>query len=81
MNGFMKLDQFLKWKGIVDTGGQAKHFIVSGQVSVNNSIETRRGRKLVEGDRIFFAKKEYTFSKIDTQGRKLGNIELMRGLE
>ena len=59
---FMKLDQFLKWLGLVETGGQAKHLVVSGQVGVNGVIETRRGRKLVEGDRISLAKNEYIFS-------------------
>ena len=55
----MKLDQFLKWLGLVETGGQAKHLVVSGQVCVNGLIETRRGRKLVEGDRIALAKKDF----------------------
>ena len=72
---FMKLDQFLKWHGLVDTGGQAKHLIVSGQVSVNGLIETRRGRKLVDGDRISLAKNEYIFSNNEPQGRKLVNSD------
>ncbi len=49
---FIKLDQFLKWQGLVDTGGQAKMVIQDGMVSVNGEVETRRGRKLREGDRI-----------------------------
>ena len=49
-NEYIKLDQFLKLAGIVETGGEAKHFIQSGQVMVNNLIETRRGRKLYHGD-------------------------------
>ncbi|MBD2313820.1 RNA-binding S4 domain-containing protein [Desertifilum sp. FACHB-1129] len=48
----IKLDQFLKWKGLVDTGGQAKLAIQDGEVRVNGVIETRRGRKLVAGDRV-----------------------------
>ena len=50
----IKLDQFLKHSGLVSTGGQAKIFIQSGYVTVNGEIETRRGRKLVEGDRVTF---------------------------
>ena len=42
----MKLDQFLKWKNLVSSGGEAKIFIKSGSVKVNGVIETRRGRKL-----------------------------------
>lgn len=48
----IKLDQFLKWVGVVQTGGEAKLLIQEGQVHVNGKIETRRGRKLVEGDRV-----------------------------
>jgi len=46
----MKLDQFLKWKNLVSSGGEAKNFIKSGSVKVNGVIETRRGRKLNKGD-------------------------------
>ncbi len=47
---FIKLDQFLKLAQIVETGGQAKHLIQSGMVMVNGTVETRRGRKLYDGD-------------------------------
>ena len=46
----IKLDQFLKWVGVASTGGEAKLMIQGGDVTVNGIIETRRGRKLVEGD-------------------------------
>lgn len=46
----IKLDQFLKLTGAVDTGGQAKLLIQGGDVQVNGQIETRRGRKLQPGD-------------------------------
>ncbi|HEY9624123.1 MAG TPA: RNA-binding S4 domain-containing protein [Crinalium sp.] len=49
----IKLDQFLKLVGAVDTGGQAKLLIQSGEVEVNGQVETRRGRKLTAGDRVF----------------------------
>ncbi len=58
----MKLDQFLKWQGVVSTGGQAKHLIHSGEIYVNGIKETRRGRKLLDGDRVSLDKKEYIFS-------------------
>ena len=48
----IKLDQFLKLKGIAGTGGQAKVLIQSGDVDVNNAMELRRGRKLVTGDTV-----------------------------
>jgi len=49
---YIKLDQFLKQMQIVSTGGQAKLLIQDGEVTVNGAIETRRGRKLVDGDQV-----------------------------
>lgn len=53
------LDQFLKFAGIVATGGQAKALIQAGEVRVNGQIETRRGRKLKPGDVIQFEGKSF----------------------
>ena len=44
------LGQALKAAGLVGTGGEAKVLIQAGEVSVNGELETRRGRKLEEGD-------------------------------
>lgn len=49
---YIKLDQFLKQMQAVSTGGQAKLMIQDGEVSVNGEVETRRGRKLITGDRV-----------------------------
>ena len=57
----MKLDQFLKWKNLVSSGGEAKICINSGSVKVNGVIETRRGRKLNKGDKVIFLKNELIF--------------------
>ena len=51
-DNIIKLDQFLKFVGIAPTGGQAKVMIQNGEVLVNDMVETRRGRKLVSGDRV-----------------------------
>ncbi|MCP9774341.1 RNA-binding S4 domain-containing protein [Cyanobium sp. WAJ14-Wanaka] len=48
----MKLDQFLKLQGLVSTGGEAKLRIQRGDVRVNGSIDTRRGRQLCLGDAV-----------------------------
>jgi ribosome-associated protein len=50
--GAIKLDQFLKWVGAAETGGQAKVLVQSGHVRVNGETETRRGRQLAQGDTI-----------------------------
>jgi ribosome-associated protein len=56
---FIKLDQFLKLKHLVQSGGEAKVVIQSGQVLVNDELELRRGRKLVTGDRVTFKASTY----------------------
>lgn len=47
---YIKLDQFLKWQQIAQSGGQAKMLIQNGYVEVNGEMELRRGRKLFAGD-------------------------------
>jgi ribosome-associated protein len=48
---YITLVQAVKVVGLADTGGQAKAIIRSGDVAVNDVIETRPGRKLRAGDR------------------------------
>ena len=57
----MKLDQFLKWKNLVSSGGEAKIFIKSGSIKVNGEIEKRRGRKLSKGDKVMLLNNEFIF--------------------
>ena len=52
MEPTIKLDQFLKREAVVFSGGEAKQLIQSGAVKVNGEVETRRGHKLREGDRV-----------------------------
>lgn len=47
---FIKLDQFLKFAGIAETGGHAKEIVTEGVVSVNGEICLQRGKKLRSGD-------------------------------
>lgn len=51
---FIKLGQALKAAGLVESGVDAKEVIVQGLVLVNGEIETRRGRKLYDGDEVEF---------------------------
>ena len=50
----IKLGQALKAAGLVESGVDAKEVIVQGLVVVNGEIETRRGRKLYDGDEVEF---------------------------
>lgn len=46
----IRLDDFLKFCGVVGTGGQAKVLIQAGEVKVNGEVETRRRKQLDRGD-------------------------------
>lgn len=47
---FIKLDSFLKFAGVTDTGGQAKEAVLEGLVLVNGEVCTMRGKKIRPGD-------------------------------
>ena len=49
---FIKLGQALKLAGIAESGVDAKIMIEEGTVKVNGETETRRGRKLYDGDAV-----------------------------
>ena len=51
---FIKLGQALKAAGLVESGIEAKEVIQDGLVKVNGEIDTRRGRKLYDGDIVTF---------------------------
>jgi ribosome-associated protein len=48
----IRLGQFLKLAGVIESGGEAKSAITAGEVSVNGEIELRRGRQLHRGDAV-----------------------------
>ena len=65
----MRLDQHLKFQGLVSTGGEAKIRIQQGEVSVNGAVETRRGRKLSAGDVVELAGRSFTIkAQAEVQG-------------
>ena len=47
---YIKLGQALKAAGMTDSGVEAKYEIQEGLVKVNGETETRRGKKLSDGD-------------------------------
>jgi ribosome-associated protein len=51
----IRLGQFLKLANLIDSGADAKGVIAEGAVSVNDEVETRRGRQLRAGDVVAFA--------------------------
>lgn len=51
---YIKLGQALKAANLVDSGMMAKLVIQDGLVTVNGEVETRRGKKLIDGDVVSF---------------------------
>ncbi len=60
---FIKLGQAIKFVGFVGSGIEAKEVITEGKVSVNGETDTRRGRKLYEGDTVEYQGKTIKICK------------------
>lgn len=60
---FIKLGQALKASGLVESGVDAKEVIQDGMTKVNGETDTRRGRKLYNGDVVQFNGQEIKIEK------------------
>lgn len=60
---FIKLGQALKAADLVADGVDAKFVILDGLVKVNGEVDTRRGRKLYDGDVVSFDGEEIKIEK------------------
>ncbi len=45
----IELTQLLKFAGLFDSGGEAKHAINNGEVTVNGAVETAARKKILHG--------------------------------
>ena len=59
----IRLDQFLKLKCVVNSGGEAKVLIQGGYVKLNGDVETRRRKQLFEGDVVEYDGQEFLVSQ------------------
>lgn len=50
----IRLGQFVKFAGLLDSGGDAKEAVIDGFVTVNGEVDRRRGRQLQLGDIVGF---------------------------
>ena len=50
--GFIRMDQFLKFCGVAETGGHAKQLVKEGLVLLNGEVCTQWGKKLYPGDEV-----------------------------
>ena len=57
---FIKLGQLLKLANLVSSGVEAKVVIQNGEVTVNGSVDTRRGKKIYPQDVVEYKGKQVT---------------------
>ena len=62
---FIKLQDLLKFANLVETGGEAKERIQSGEATVNGEVCTMRGKKIRPGDDVVFQGEHYTVAYAD----------------
>ena len=62
---FIKLQDLLKFAGLVETGGEAKERIQAGEALVNGEPCLQRGKKLRPGDLVKFAGEELAVGYAD----------------
>lgn len=60
---YLELQQLLKIIGLISTGGEAKIFLASHEVTVDKASESRRGRKLYPGQVVVVEGTTYQIEK------------------
>jgi ribosome-associated protein len=55
----VELYKILKFENLVGSGGEAKHVIAQGLVTVNGAVETRKSKKISAGDVIGFGEENF----------------------
>ena len=70
---FIKLDQLLKWAGIIESGGQVKLLLADELIKLNGAIETAKRRKIKPGDII-----EISFGNRTTKAEVIAVEEAVR---
>lgn len=56
---FITLGQLIKVLDLISSGGEAKSFLLSADVKINQEADNRRGRKLYKGDLVIINSKKY----------------------
>lgn len=56
---YITLGQFLKVADIIASGGEAKIFLNSNIILINDEEDNRRGRKLHKGDKVYILGVDY----------------------
>ncbi|MBT7950334.1 MAG: RNA-binding S4 domain-containing protein [Gammaproteobacteria bacterium] len=61
----IELYKVLKLEGLCSSGGEAKLVIADGKVKVNGEIETRKRKKILNGDLIEFSDEQILIRRKD----------------
>lgn len=56
---FIKLSQFIKYIDLVNSGGEAKIFLLENDVYINSVLVEQKGKKIYKGDIVKILDKEY----------------------
>jgi ribosome-associated protein len=57
---FITLGQLLKLVDAISSGGEAKYYLINTKITVNGLVETRRGKKIRNGDIVCFLDQKIT---------------------
>lgn len=74
----IELYKVLKMANVVNGGGEAKHFIGEGYVAVNGELETRKRRKMYDGDFLEFDGEYYVVvcdSPVEEPAQSTSSVE------
>jgi len=62
----LRLQDFLKREQLVHSGGEAKHAIQEGKVTINGVVDTARKRQLKRGDVVAYGGKSAVVVDVDS---------------
>lgn len=62
---YITLGQLLKWQNFASSGGEVKWILSEEKITVNGTLENRRGKKLYPGDQIEFREHVWIISEDD----------------
>lgn len=60
---YITLGQLLKFLSIVSSGGEAKIFLQTYEILLNDELENRRGKKIYPGDVVSIQSEKYLITK------------------
>ncbi|XFA98414.1 S4 domain-containing protein YaaA [Candidatus Izemoplasma sp. B36] len=60
---YITLGQLLKFLSIVSSGGEAKIFLQTYEILLNDEPENRRGKKIYPGDIVLIQSEKYLITK------------------